>query len=77
MSKRKSTKITPQEDAQSVGMFALFGGFAVAYLGAEAVLAVQPHPYHWLVAGIGAAVAGGLGYGITVWRLTRRGGHHH
>ena len=72
MSKRKTTKITPKEDAQSIGYFALFGGALLAYLGAEAVLAARPHPWHWLVAGIGGAVAWVAGYGLSLWRLTRR-----
>ena len=72
MSKRKTTKITPKEDAQSIGYFALFGGGFVAYLSAEAVLAARPHPWHWLVGGTGAVVAGALGYGLTYWRRTHR-----
>lgn len=71
MAKRKTTKITPKEDAQSFGYFALLGGFFASYLGAEAVLAVRPHPLHWLVAGIGGVVAGGIGYSVTLWRRMR------
>ena len=72
MSKRRSTKITPKEDAQSIGFFALLGGFFAAYIAVEATMATRPHPIHWLVAGAVAMVAGGLGYGLTLWRLTRR-----
>lgn len=72
MTKRRSTKITPKEDALSIGYFALLGGFFVFYLGAEVALALRPHPLHWLVAGLGAVVAGVIGYGATFWRQTRR-----
>lgn len=72
MSKRKTNNITPKEDAQSIGYFALLGGFLVAYLSAEVVLAARPHPWHWLVAGTAGVVAGVLGYGLTFWRQTRR-----
>lgn len=71
--KRKSTKLSPQEDAQFFAYIALFIGYGIAYLGAEATLALRPHPIHWLVAGIGAVVVGGLVYAITLWRLTHRG----
>ena len=71
MSKRKSRKITPKEDAQSVAFFALLGGFFASYFGAEIVMALRPHPLHWLAGGVGAALAGGLGYGITLWRASR------
>lgn len=64
---------TPKEDAESFGYIGLFVGFIAAYLGAEAALAAQPHPYHWLAAAIGAAVVGELAYGVTLWRLTHRG----
>lgn len=47
MPKSKKGKITPQEQAQSVAYVALFIGLFVAYLWAEAFLALRPHPYHW------------------------------
>ena len=72
MPKRRRTRISPRQDAESVGYLALFGGFLAAYLAAEAALSAQPHPLHWLAASAGAAVAGGLSYGLTLWRLTRR-----
>jgi hypothetical protein len=71
MSKRRNVKISAKEDAISIGYLGLFGGFAAAYLGAEAVLAAGPHPVHWLVAGIGAVLVGGIAYGVTLWRRTR------
>ncbi len=71
MAKRKATKITPIEDALSIGYFALLGGGLAFYLGAEATLGLRPHPVHWLVAGLGAVVAGAIGYGFTLWRRTR------
>lgn len=69
--KQRSNRITPQEDAQSVGFIALMAGFGIAYLGAEITLFSQPHPGHWLVAGVVAVIVGGLGYGLTQWRLMR------
>ena len=72
MSKRRSPVITPQEDGQSVGYIALLVGGLLAYLGAEITLAPRPHPIHWLTAGVGAITAGGLAYGVTLWRGTRR-----
>jgi ABC-type antimicrobial peptide transport system permease subunit len=72
MSKRKSTAISPKEDAESAGYLGLFGGFILAYITAEITLAAQPHPIHWLVAGTGAVLIGAAAYGITFWRLTRR-----
>lgn len=72
--KQKSNRLSAQEreDSQSVGLVALMIGFGIAYLGAELVLINQPHPGHWLVAGVVAAIVGTLGYGLTLWRLTRR-----
>ena len=72
MSKRKR-EITPKEDAESFGYLGLFAGFIVAYLGAEATLAARPHPIHWLVVGTGAALVGGITFGVTYWQRTRRG----
>ncbi len=72
MPKRRRTKITPQEDAQSVATLALFAGFGLAYLGAEAILAAEPHPYHWLAALVGAGLAGGGAYVLTLRRRTHR-----
>lgn len=72
MAKRRHTKITPKEDAQSVAMIALFAGFGLAYLSAEIVLAAQPHPYHWLAALAGAGLAGGVAYAVTLRRRTHR-----
>lgn len=65
-------EITPQEDAESFGYIGLFVGFLVAYIGAEAVLAARPHPYHWLTAGIGAVLVGGTTYGVIYWQRARR-----
>jgi hypothetical protein len=70
MSKRRSPKITPEEDAQSVAFFGLIGGFFLSYLGAEVVIAQRPHPLHWLAGGVGAVLAGGVSYGLTLWRRT-------
>jgi len=73
VSKHRRT-ITPKEDAESVAFIALMAGFILVYLAAEAVLAARPHPYHWILAGIGAAVIGASAYGLTLWQ--RRRGHH-
>lgn len=73
MSKHRRT-ITPKDDAESFGFIGLFAGFIAIYFVAEFVLAAQPHPYHWLVGGIGAAVVGGAAYGLILWQ--RRRGHH-
>ena len=72
MSKRKSIAISPKEDAASAGYIGMFGGFILAYVTAETLLAARPHPIHWLVAGTGAVLIGAATYGITLWRLTRR-----
>lgn len=71
MSKRK--QITPKEDAESFGLVGAFIGFLIAYFGAEVVLAVRPHPYHWGVALISAVLVGGTTYGLIYWQRT----HHH
>lgn len=65
-------QITPKEDAESFGYIALFVGFLIAYIGAEIALAARSHPYHWLTAGIGAALVGGTTYGVIYWQRTRR-----
>ena len=72
MSKHRRA-ITPKEDAESFGFIGLFVGFIVVYIGAEATLAARPHPYHWLAAGIGAALVGGAAYSLILWQRTR---HH-
>lgn len=72
MPKRKRLKLTPKEEAMSTAYLALFGGFLLAYLIAEAALAARPHPVHWVVALTGALVIAGSAYGITLWRLRRR-----
>ena len=69
--KRRSIKITPKEDAQSVAFFALLGGFFASYMGAEIVMSMRPHPLHWVLGGVGAAIAGVAGYGLTLWRRSR------
>ncbi len=74
MPKSKKGKITPQEQAQSVAYVALFIGLFLAYLWAEAFLALRPHPYHWLTALGVAAAAGGLAYGVVRWQQKRRAG---
>lgn len=73
MSKHRRT-ITPKEDAESVGFIALIAGFILVYLAAEAILAARPHPYHWISAGVGAAMIGAGAYGLTLWQRMR--GHH-
>ncbi len=74
MPESKKSKLTPQEQAQSVAYIALFIGFFAAYLWAEAFLALRPHPYHWLTAFGIAAAAGGLAYGVVLWQQKRREG---
>jgi len=71
MSKRRH--ITPKEDAESFGLVGVFIGFLIAYFGAEVVLAVRPHPYHWGAALIGAVLVGGGTYGLIYRQRTR---HH-
>jgi len=56
----------------STAYLALFGGFLLAYLIAEAALAARPHPVHWAAAFAGALLIGGASFGLTLWRLRRR-----
>ena len=69
MPKRNSLKLSPKEEAESVGYLAAFGGFFVAYLIAETALAVRPHPIHWVTAFAGALFIGGAAYGVKLWRM--------
>ena len=71
MPKRKR-EISPKEDAESFGYVGAFAGFIVAYLSAEALLAVRPHPIHWVVALTGALLVGAATYGVILWQQTRR-----
>ena len=73
MPKHRRT-IPPKDDAQSIGFAGLLAGLMVIYFIAEIVLGAEPHPYHWLAGGVGAVVAGGAAYGLTLWLRTR--GHH-
>jgi len=68
MPKRKETKISSKEQAQSMGYLAGFIAFFIAYLGAEVALNLQPHPYHWISAFAVAASVGILAYVIARWR---------
>lgn len=66
-----SNKLTLQEEAQSYALIAGFITFFIAYLAAEAVLALKPHPYHWITALGTTAALGVATYFITLWRLKR------
>jgi hypothetical protein len=71
MPKRKHTKLSPQEEAQSAGCLAVLVGFLISYLAAEITLAARPHPYHWLATFVGTALAGAVAYGLVLRRGTR------
>lgn len=71
MPKHTSSKMTLGEEAQSYALIIGFITFFIAYLTAEALLAVQPHPYHWIAAFGTSGTLGVATYGIVVWRLKR------
>ena len=71
MPKRKR-EISPKEGAGSFGDPGTFAGFIVANLSAEALLAVRPHPIHWVVAPTSAPLVGAVTYGVILWQRTRR-----
>jgi len=62
----------PKEDAESFGYLGTFVGFIVAYLSAEALLAMRPHPIHWVVALTGAVWVGAVTYRAILCQRTRR-----
>jgi ABC-type antimicrobial peptide transport system permease subunit len=72
MPKHKEARITPKEQAQSVAYIGGLIAFFIAYLWAEAALALRPHPYHWVTAFGIATLIGVAAYGLTIWRLKRR-----
>ena len=72
MPKRKTTKISPREEAISSAYFAGFVGFLLAYFIAEATLSTRPHPLHWLAAFSAAAVVGVVAYQIVLRRKSHR-----
>ncbi len=45
-------------------------GLLVAYVAAEAVLSLTPHPVHWLAGASGAAAGIALGY-LYQWQRRR------
>ncbi len=71
MPKRRK-EISPKEDATSFGYLGALAGFILAYLSAEALLALRPHPLHWVVALTGALLVGAATYGVILWQRTRR-----
>ena len=71
MSKRRR-EIIPKEDAESFGYLGASAGLIVAYLSAESLLAVRPHPIHWVVALTGAVLVGAATYGVILWQRIRR-----
>ena len=75
MPKRKTTKISPREEAVSYGYFGGFVGFMLAYFIAEATLYGRPHPLHWLASFSGAALAGVVTYQVVLRRKSH--GHSH
>ena len=72
MPKRKTTKISPREEAISFGYLAGIGGFVLAYFLAEAALYARPHPLHWLAAFTAAALAGLVAYQVVLRRRSNR-----
>jgi len=72
MPKHKETKISPKDQAQSVGLLGGFISFFIAYPGAEAALNLKPHPYHWITAFSAATVIGISGYALVLWQQKRR-----
>jgi len=72
MPKKQSPKLTPKQHAQSMAYLGLFIGFILAYVPAEIILAVRPHPYHWLTALVGGLLIGSTIYFVSLWQMTHR-----
>lgn len=72
MPKRKTTKISPREEAVSYGYIAGIVGFLLAYFVAEATLYGRPHPLHWVAAFSAAALAGVVAYQVVLRRRSNR-----
>ncbi len=59
-----SQRNKPQRDWFPLSAFAgTFGGFLLAYIAAEGVYYLRPHPFHWGVAAIGGILGYVLGMG--------------
>lgn len=74
MPKRKTTKISPREEAISYGYIAGFAGFMLAYFVAEASLYGRPHPLHWLASFSTGALFGAVTYLIALRRRSKSPG---
>ncbi len=68
----RKREISHKQDAESFGYVGAFVGFIVAYLSAEALLAVRPHPIHGVVALTGALLVGAATYRAILRKRTRR-----
>lgn len=72
MPKRKTTKISPRDEAVSYGYFAGLVGFLLVYFAAEAILYGRPHPLHWLASFSAAALVGVVAYQVILRRRSHR-----
>ncbi len=58
----RASQPAPKRDWLPFAAFVgLTGGFLAAYLAAEMVLYLRPHPLHWLIAALGGVVGYGGG----------------
>ena len=72
MPKKKSSKLTPKQHAESIAYLGLFVGFILAYVPAEIILAARPHPYHWGMALVGGILIGTTLYFVSLWQMKPR-----
>lgn len=72
MPKPKQSKLSPRQHAQSIAYLALVVGGILSYVAAEIILAVRPHPYHWLMALVGGVLIGLIVFGVAWWQWSHR-----
>lgn len=74
MTKHKTIKLSPREDAVSKGYIAVLVGFILAYFVAEVSLYGRPHYFHWLASFSAAAIVGVVTYQIVLRRRSKSSG---
>lgn len=70
--KKKASSLTPSQYAQSAALFAAFSGLVLLFVAAEIILALRPHPYHWLVAILGGGSIATIVYFVAYWQRTHK-----